>query len=138
MRFTLVSLVVVRHLQSRPSEAALDVETFVGVAAVENALVAADLFGDVVESLDESEAKLLALLVFGNGDIFNVPDCTETVNAALKVSGPSSQVVELKLHWRARKASRMDTYNLRSTIRAPVATTEFSFSALLVSSMTMM
>lgn len=81
MRFTLISLVVVCHLQAGPSEAALDVETLIGIAAVENALVAADLFGDVVEGLNESEAEFLALLVFGDGDVFNVADRTEAVDA---------------------------------------------------------
>lgn len=69
------------HLQTSPPEAALDVETLVGVAAVENALVTANLFGDVVESLDESEAELLALLVFGDGDVFDMSDRTEAVDA---------------------------------------------------------
>jgi hypothetical protein len=74
------------HLQAGPFEAALDVETFIGVAAVENALVAADLFGNVIESLDESEAELLALLVLGDGDVFDVTDGPEAVDAIGKVN----------------------------------------------------
>lgn len=81
LRFTLISLVVMCHLQTSPSEAALDVESLVGVAAVENALVTADLFGDIVERLDESEAELLALLVFSDSDVFDVSDGTEAMDA---------------------------------------------------------
>jgi hypothetical protein len=89
LSFALVSLVVVCHLQASPSEAALDVEALVGIAAVENTLVAADLFGDVVEGLDKAETKFLALLIFGDGDIFDVPDRTEAVYAMQRVSEPS-------------------------------------------------
>lgn len=74
LRFTLAALIVVCHLQARSSEAALHVKAFVGVAAVENALIAADLLGDVVESLDKAQAELLALLIFGDGDVFDVSD----------------------------------------------------------------
>ena len=69
------------HLQTRPPEAALDVEALVGLAAVEDALVAADLLGDVVEGLDKAEAELLALLVPGDGDVLDVSDGAEAVDA---------------------------------------------------------
>jgi hypothetical protein len=84
------TLVVVGHLQASPPEAALDVEPFVGLAAVEDALVAADLLGDEVEGLDEAEAELLALLVAGDSDILDVADGAETVDAAglLAIGGP--------------------------------------------------
>lgn len=62
------------HLQACSSESALDVEALVGVAAVEDALVAANLFGDEIEGLDESEAELLALLVLGDGNVLDVAD----------------------------------------------------------------
>lgn len=76
------------HLQSRPPEPALDVEALVGVAAVEDGLVAADLFGDEVEGLDDAEAELLALLVAGDGNVFDVADGTKVVNAVKrKTSG---------------------------------------------------
>jgi hypothetical protein len=68
-------------LQACTAEPALDVETLVGVAAVENALVAADLGGDVVEGLDEAQAKLLALLILCDGDVFDVADVAKAVNA---------------------------------------------------------
>lgn len=49
-------LVVVGHLQPGPLEAALDVEALVGLTAVEDCLVGADLFGDEVEGLDQAQA----------------------------------------------------------------------------------
>lgn len=69
------------HLQAGLAEAALDVEALVGLAAVEDALVAADVFGDEVEGLDEAEAELLALLVLGDGNVFDVADGAEGVDA---------------------------------------------------------
>jgi hypothetical protein len=84
--FTFASLVVVGHLKASSSESALDVEAFVGVAAVEDALVAANLLGDVVEGLDQAEAELLALLVLGDGDVFDVTDGPEAVDAIGKVN----------------------------------------------------
>lgn len=70
-----------RHLQARTAEATFDVESFVGFAAVENALVASDLGGDVVEGLDQTETELLALLVLGDGDVLDVADVAKAVNA---------------------------------------------------------
>lgn len=69
------------HLQAGLAEAALDVEALVGLAAVEDALVAADVFGDEVEGLDEAEAELLSLLVLGDGNVFDVADGAEGVDA---------------------------------------------------------
>lgn len=43
-----------RHLKSSTAKAALDIETFVGLTAVKDALVAADLPGDKVECLDDA------------------------------------------------------------------------------------
>jgi hypothetical protein len=69
------------HLQPRPLEAALDVEPLVRLAAVENALVAAHLCRDEVERLDDFEAEFLALLVFRDGDVFDVADEAKVVDA---------------------------------------------------------
>lgn len=69
------------HLEACPPETALDVEALVGFTAVQDTLVATNLFGDEVEGLDDSETKLLALLVFGNGDVFNMSNGTEVVDA---------------------------------------------------------
>lgn len=74
-------IVVVRHLQASPLEAALDVESLVGVAAVKDCLVAANLVGDEVEGLDQPKTQLLALLVLCDGDIFDVANHTEVVDA---------------------------------------------------------
>lgn len=79
--FFFLFLVVVRHLEAGALEAALDVEALVGLAAVEDGLVAADALGDVVEGLDEAQAQLLALLVLGDGDVLDVADQAEVVDA---------------------------------------------------------
>lgn len=79
--FTFASLVVVGHLKASSSESALDIEALVGVAAVEDALVAANLLGNVVEGLDQPEAELLALLILCDGDVFDVADLAQAVDA---------------------------------------------------------
>lgn len=79
--FTLGALMIMGHFQAGPPEAALDVEPLVVFAAVENRLVAARLLRDVVERLDEAETQLLALLVFGDGDVLDVSDGPEIVDA---------------------------------------------------------
>jgi hypothetical protein len=68
------------HLQAGALKAALDVEALVGLAAVQDALVAADAGGDVVEGLDDFQAELFALLVLGDGDVFDVADETEIMD----------------------------------------------------------
>lgn len=62
------------HLQAGPSEAAFDIEALVCFTAIEDRLVATDLLGDEVEGLDQAKTELLALLVFRDGDIFDVTD----------------------------------------------------------------
>jgi hypothetical protein len=83
---TLVSLKVVRHLQASPPESALDVEALVRFAAIENGLVTPDLFRDEVERLNDSQTEFLALLVLGDGDILNVADLAQAVDAVANVS----------------------------------------------------
>lgn len=145
--FTFASLVVVGHLKASSSESALDVEAFVGVAAVEDALVAANLLGDVIEGLDQAEAELLALLVLGDGDVFDVADFAQAVDAVeqsrLAAGCLGCEVAEAsgvrgyRVHAVPQRTFfAFPTYNLCSTIKAPVATTEF-FSRE-VSSMHMM
>jgi len=82
--FALGSFVVVRHLEAGPLEAAFDIETLVVLAAVEDGLVAARLGRDEVERLDDAQAQLLALLVLGNGDVFDVSNLTEIVDAGAR------------------------------------------------------
>lgn len=72
---------VVSHLKASFLEAALDVETFVDLAAVQDGLVAANFSSNVVKSLDKLLAELLPLLILGDGDIFNVTNQTEMVDA---------------------------------------------------------
>ena len=87
MGITLGTLVVMRHLQPCPPEAALDVEALVGLAAVEDALVAADLGRDVVERLDDAQPQLLALLVLGDRNVLDVADLAEAVDAVDREKG---------------------------------------------------
>jgi hypothetical protein len=151
--FTFASFVVVGHLKASSSESALDVKALVGVAAVEDALVAANLLGDVVEGLDQAEAELLALLILGDGDVFDVADLAQAVDAVerpmLDAGCLGCEEPENLRGWETPSGSgavgytqlpeesfAVPTYNLCSTIRAPVATTEFFSRA--VSSMTMM
>ncbi len=82
MGFTLCAFIVVCHLEPSAAEAALHIEALVGLAAVEDRLVAANLLGDEVEGLDQAQAELLALLVLGDGDIFDVSDEAEVVDTA--------------------------------------------------------
>jgi hypothetical protein len=70
----------VGHFQTSPLEATLDVKAFIGLTAVENTLVAPDLLSDGVEGLDDAQTKLLALLVLGDGDVFDVADEAHVVD----------------------------------------------------------
>lgn len=108
------------HLEAGTSEAALDVKALVGVAAVENALVTANALGNKVEGLDESQAELLALLVLGDGNVFDVADGTEVVDAATPTS----------VDEQPGQPGTGGAYNLRSTMRAPVATTAARWSSM--------
>ena len=82
----LLPLVVMSHLQARPPEPALDVESLVRLAAVQDALVAPHLLGDVVERLDDAETQLLALLVFCDGDVLDVADLSKVVDAVVRLA----------------------------------------------------
>jgi len=68
------------HLQSCFLEATFDVESLICLTAVKNALVAADLARNVIESLNKLFAELLPLLIFCNGDVLDVTDKTEMVD----------------------------------------------------------
>jgi hypothetical protein len=122
-----------RHLQARTAEPALDVEALVGFAAVEDALVAADLGGNVIEGLDEAEAELLALLILSNSDVFDVANVAEAMDAR-----KGEEIMLATFIHDSEKMPRggRKTYNFFSTISAPVPTTEFCDR--LVSSMTIM
>lgn len=79
-------LVVVRHLQTRPLEATLDIEALVCLRAVENSLVAANVLRDKVQRLDDPQTELLSLLVLCDSDVFDVADETEVVDARVVIS----------------------------------------------------
>lgn len=78
---------VVGHFQSGPPKTALHVETLVGLAAVQYCLVASCLLGDIVERLDEAQAQFFALLILGDGDILDVTDRPEIVDAGVQQVG---------------------------------------------------
>lgn len=80
MCLTLLSFVVVSHLQSSSSEATLDVKSLVRFATVEDGLVATDLVGDEVERFDQSQSQLLALLVLGDCNIFDVANLAKSMD----------------------------------------------------------
>lgn len=71
-----------RHLQPCPLESALDVESLVGLGTIQDSLVAANVLSDVVERLNDPQTKLLALLILCDGNVLDVADKTETVDAA--------------------------------------------------------
>lgn len=69
--------IVVCHLQSCPLEPALDIKSFIGLAAIQNALVASDFFRNIIQCLYYSQAELLSLLVLGHYNVFDVTDHAE-------------------------------------------------------------
>ena len=69
------------HLKTRPLEPALDVEAFVCFGAVQNGLVAANVFRNIIQGLDDAQTEFLALLIFCDGDVFDVADEAEVVDA---------------------------------------------------------
>ena len=69
-----------RHLQPSPLKPTLDIKPLVRLGAIQNTLVAADLLRHKVQRLDYPQPKLLALLVFRDGDVFNVADEPEVVD----------------------------------------------------------
>lgn len=138
-------VVVVRHLQASPLETALDVESLVGVTAIKDSLVAANFVCDEVESLDQPETQLLALLILCDGDVLDVANLAEVMNAGSgecvstedqqqnKGTSPSAATcwsqlgrtcyeVSGKVWWGCDTATGL-TYNFLSAISAPVPTT---------------
>lgn len=71
-----------RHLQSRPLEPALDVESLVRLGAVQDSLVATNVLRHIIQSLDDPQTKLLALLVLCDRDVLDVAYEAEAVDAA--------------------------------------------------------
>ena len=80
------SVVIMGHLQPRPFEAALHIETLISLRAVQDGLVASDILGDVIQCLDDAQPKLFALLIFGDRNVLNMPNETKVVDAAILLS----------------------------------------------------
>lgn len=66
------------HLVLLLDVATLFVEGNVGITTVQDGLITAAVLTDMCESLDDTEAKFLALLAFVDGDVLDVTDTTET------------------------------------------------------------
>jgi hypothetical protein len=105
------------HLQSCSLVPALDVEPLIGFAAVQNALVTANLLSDEVQSLDQLEAELLSLLVFSNGNVFDVTDEAKVVDAVGEDSQPrlkNPRCTQKRLKKRTISALQATRRSLRS------------------------
>lgn len=63
------------HSPRRPSQRR---RTYIGIAAVQDGLVAPIVLTDVREGLDDALTELLALLALVDGNVLNVTDATET------------------------------------------------------------
>jgi hypothetical protein len=61
-----------RHLQRLPLVSALDIEPLIHLTAVENSLITTDILCDIVQRIDKLQSEFFALLVFQDGDFFNV------------------------------------------------------------------
>lgn len=70
-----------RHLQASSLEAALDIKPLIRLAAIQDGLVAAHILGDEIQRLDDLQPELLALLIFGYGDVFDVAYFAKVVDA---------------------------------------------------------
>ena len=69
------------HFEASSLETTLEIETLVGLTAIKNTLVAADLFSHKIQSLDHLQSQLLSLLILSDGDILDVAYEPEVVNA---------------------------------------------------------
>lgn len=110
-------LVVMRHLQSRPLEAALDVESLVRLGAVQNSLVATNVLRHIVQSLDDPQTKLLALLVLCDRDVLDVAYKTEAVNAAeqkMSARSPSPSILRAAKQQECAANLQLPLYQQRS------------------------
>ena len=74
------------HLQPRPLVSTLDVESLICFAAIKNTLVASHLLRDEVQCLNELQPKFLPLLVFRDGDIFDVSNKAKVMDTVANIS----------------------------------------------------
>ena len=73
-----------RHLQPCPLASTLHIEALIRFRTVQNRLVAAHVLRHIVQSLNDPQPEFLALLIFRDGNVFDVPDETEVVDAHRK------------------------------------------------------
>jgi len=71
---------VFHHLDLLEFIAALLVEGDIGLAAVQDSLIRTHTLADSGERLDNPQAKFLSLHALIDGNIFDMPDSTETAN----------------------------------------------------------
>ena len=75
-------------------------------------LVASNLLSNMVQSLDDAQTQLLALLILCNGDVLDMSNLTQAVNAVVHHVSIIARIDSLAVA----------THNFFSTIRAPVPT----------------
>lgn len=61
-----------RHLQARTLEPALYIEPLVRLRAIQNTFITSNLLGNEIERLNDLKPEFLALLVFRDGNVFDV------------------------------------------------------------------
>jgi hypothetical protein len=85
------------HLQPRSLVSTLNVESLICFAAIKNTLVASHLLRDKVQRLDELQPKLLPLLVFRDGDIFDVANKAKVMDTVANISSPFANPLTVDL-----------------------------------------
>lgn len=68
------------HLQPCSLVSALDIEPLVCFRAIQDAFIASNFLCNEIESLNKLETQFFALLVFCDGDVFDVADETKAVD----------------------------------------------------------
>jgi hypothetical protein len=90
--FTRASIIIMCHLQPRPLVSTLDVESLICFAAIKNTLVASHLLRDEVQCLNELQPKFLPLLVFRDGNIFDVANKAKVMDAVANINKRSANL----------------------------------------------
>ena len=97
-------VVIVRHFESRPLKATLNVKALIGLAAVKDRLVAANLVGNEIECLDQPKTQFFPLLVLRNRNVFDMGDRSEAMNADDRL------VLAIRLRCAERKNKRLHMF----------------------------
>src|SRR5436305_749482 len=74
-----------RHLQTGSLKPTFDVEPFVRLRAIEDALVAPDILRDMIERLDNLQPQLLPLLVCSDGNVFDMSHHAQGVDTVVGI-----------------------------------------------------